>query len=263
MTHEDYQDLAALDALGALDEQEILVLHRHLSECGECQQAEREYQECASMLALSLDPVQPPQRTRSGVLRSVMSDDEQAFNNVVPLRRERRSWWAAAAALFFLALFGWSEMRFRAMREKNEELSASARALIEENRRAKQSADSLAAQVRELSSPTNRTVELVGQAAAPSAKARVFLNDEKHAAFVFFQNLPPTTPNQEYELWVIHEGAPAPEAAGTFAVGATGDAKVLMKDLPVGKSIKAIAVTLEPKDKSGAAAGEKVLVGTL
>lgn len=264
MSHQEFQDLAALDALGALDEQEIVALHRHLSECDECQTAEREYQESASLLALALDPVEPPSRVRAQLMRHVEGDSRtQDLPSPVDFEPRRRSWWALAAAVFFLALFGWSELRVRANREELQQLAATTRELSEENRRVKTANETLASQVRELSSPSNRTVELIGQAAAPSARARVFLNDQKRAGFIFFQSLPPTNPDQEYELWVIREGAPAPEAAGKFEVDSTGEAKVLLKDLPVGNTIKAIAVTLEPKGGAAAAEGEKYLVGSL
>jgi hypothetical protein len=263
MTHAEYQDLAALDAVGALDENEIVALHQHLEECEECQEVERDYQECAAMLALGLDPVKPPDAVRSHILKNMIgSSNVVAFE---PAEEPERNavWWLGAAALFFIALFGWSELRLRAMREQVTELTAAANAAAENSRRLSETNRVLATQVRELSSPANKTISLVGQAVAPTAKAKVFMNERERMAVVFFQDLPANAPDKSYQLWVIRAGATSADPAGTFDAARDGSARVVMRDLPTGTEIKAIAVTLEPKGGLPAPSGEKYLVGTL
>lgn len=263
MTHSDYQDLAALDAVGALDENEIVELHRHLAECEECQLVERDYHESAAMFALGLEPVAAPERARSAVMKAVSATAPLIpESNVVEIRR-RPPWWLAAAAIFFLALFGWSELRIRALREQVSELAAARDAAAEENRRLATSNHQLAQQVSDMSSPANRTIDLVGQTIAPSSKAKVFMNERERSAVVFFQNLPMPAPDKTYQLWVIRAGATAADPAGTFDVDPSGTAHAQMKNLPLGTEIKAIAVTLEPKGGMPAPTGEKYLVGTL
>jgi hypothetical protein len=246
-----------------LDENEIVELHGHLEGCEECQAVERDYHECAAMLALALDPVKPPAEVRPHVLKNIVTNSNVSHFEPPPEVDRRPVWWLAAAALFFLALFGWSELRVRALREQVTEATAAATAATEASRRLTDANRALSFQVHELSSPANRTISLVGQSIAPTAKAKLFLNDRERMAVVFFQDLPANPRDKSYELWVIRAGATAAEPAETFDAGPDGSARVVMRNLPVGTEIKAIAVTLEPRGGLPAPSGDKYLVGTL
>src|ERR1043165_3408045 len=79
MRHEDYKELLALEAVGALDagetraleEGERAALEEHLSSCGECRAELREMSDAASALAFTVAPVAPPAHLRSRVLEQV------------------------------------------------------------------------------------------------------------------------------------------------------------------------------------------------
>ena len=60
MTHEEIQQLAALDAIGAATADEAAELRRHLATCADCRRAADELNEAAALLALGVDPVAPP-----------------------------------------------------------------------------------------------------------------------------------------------------------------------------------------------------------
>ena len=58
--HEQYQEIAALDAIGAASPDEERDLREHLVACAECRRVRDEYAEAVTLLARGLDPVPPP-----------------------------------------------------------------------------------------------------------------------------------------------------------------------------------------------------------
>ncbi|HEX8286124.1 MAG TPA: anti-sigma factor [Pyrinomonadaceae bacterium] len=71
MRHEDYKQLLALEAVGALDRDERARLDGHLSSCAECREELREMADAAASLAYTVAPVQPPPSMRADLLARV------------------------------------------------------------------------------------------------------------------------------------------------------------------------------------------------
>jgi anti-sigma-K factor RskA len=71
MRHEDYKQLLALEALGALDADERRTLEEHLSSCDECRAELRELCDASASLAYTVAPVVPPPALRARVLERV------------------------------------------------------------------------------------------------------------------------------------------------------------------------------------------------
>ncbi|MDQ3653186.1 MAG: anti-sigma factor, partial [Acidobacteriota bacterium] len=59
MNHEEYKELLALEALGALDEDAEGTLLAHLATCAECQAESSELRDTAAMLVHTVAPVAP------------------------------------------------------------------------------------------------------------------------------------------------------------------------------------------------------------
>jgi cell division protein FtsB len=239
--HEQYQEIAALDAIGAASPDEERDLHDHLGTCAECRAVRDEYAEAATLLARGLEPVPPPEELRD---RVVAGEED----NVVDARRRFGSsaWWLATAATLFLALWGWRELAMRVEREKYTTQQAEIHRLAEDNDRLAQKNEKLSAEMAALASADTRQIALSGQQVAPSASARVFLEPAKRRAIVFFYNLPANAKDKSYQLWVI--AGDKPQSAGVFDVtGSSGNATISIENLPVATEIKALAVTLEPR----------------
>src|SRR5438067_2242613 len=115
MTHDEFESIAALDALGAASAEEESALREHLQTCDSCRRARDELGEAATLLALDLDPVPPPAEARQRIMDSV----DIGETTLVEARRRfgMRPWWLATAATLFLALWGWRELAIRAARE--------------------------------------------------------------------------------------------------------------------------------------------------
>jgi anti-sigma-K factor RskA len=247
MTHETFEAIAALDALGAASGDELRALYEHLESCGDCRRAHEELQEAATLLARDLDPVAPPPEVRDRVFGAL--DESRTSGEVVDLdaRRKRAPWWLVTAATLFLALWGWREIGIRVAREKVRSQTAEIEQLRQENDNLAREKEKLSGEMADLAAPATRAIALTGQQASPAASAKVFLEPDKRQALVFFHNLPANAGDHSYQLWIIRADQPTPQSAGVFDAAPDGSATIRIEQLPVATEIKALAVTLEQK----------------
>ncbi|PYQ31276.1 MAG: hypothetical protein DMF56_05080 [Acidobacteria bacterium] len=235
MGHEEYESIAALDAIGVATADDAAALRAHLSQCIPCRKAREEYGEAATSIALSLEPVTPPRDLRARVVAAH------------ELSRRGSPWWLAVAATLFLALWGWRELGIRAARENDASQSAEIAQLREENSLLAQRNEKMSSEIVALSAEGTRTIALAGQEVAPSASAKVFLEPERRRAIVFFHALPANPGDKSYQLWIIPANQPKPVSAGVFDVTRAGNASIVIENLPLATEIKGLAVTLEQK----------------
>ena len=247
MDHEKYEDLIALEALEALDDAGRRELEQHLPTCAACRAARDETREAAALIGLASEPVTPPAHVRSRVMREIRP---------APAARQ---WWLPAAAVFLLVVAGISQLQVRKTRKDLERTSASVAELTRQNLEARQREAELERKIDALT--TAKAFVLTGQEIAPSATARVFVNERERTALVFFQNLPSSPDDKSYQLWVIRADQPAPQSVGVFQVGPDGRATLGLTNLPVETEIKAFALTLEPRGGVPSPTGAKYLVG--
>jgi anti-sigma-K factor RskA len=252
MTHEEIQQLAALDAIHAASPEEAEMLRKHLEGCSDCRRVADEMTEAAALMALSIDPVAPPPQVREQILDD-LRESGRAVTMERPLPPSPPRWWLVAAAIIALAFWGFTALRLRHTREEMLVLRARVNQLAAERT---QLSETLAA----LSG--SKTIELAGQAMAPTASARVFLDPAHRRAFVFFRGLPVNPAGKDYQLWIVRADQVAPQSAGVFKVDQTGNASLVVQNLPVDTLIKALAVTLERKGGVEAPTGEKYLLGS-
>lgn len=241
MTHDDFEAIAALDAIGAATADEESALREHLASCVSCRRARDEFAEAATMLAKDLQPVTPPADVRDRVFEDV-SPAEQGE----PERGFFGRWGLAAAATLFLALWGWREIGIRVMREHVRTQQADIDRLADEKHVVELERDKLASTVSSLAAPNTQTISLTGAKMSPAAAAKVFMDSDKHRAVVVFANLPACPNDKTYQLWIIRGDQPKPQSAGVFDVD-KGNATITIENLPVMTEIKGLAVTMESR----------------
>jgi len=213
-------------------------------------------------------PVPPPPEIRQEVLAAVESDwsatTETADTTQVGWRNRRMKplWWLAAAALFFLALWGWTELRLRMVRMEVEELRASKKGLEEERRRLERQNQMLGGTLEVLASPSTRTFGLKGEQAAATASARAFVDANRGRAMVFFRGLPPNNEDQTYQFWITRAGATEPQSGGVFDVDENGEGQLNVEPMPPIAEMRAFIVTLEPKGGAPSPTGPRYLAGS-
>lgn len=242
MTHDDFEAIAALDALGAATADEESVLREHLSSCIPCRRARDEFAEAAALMAKDLEPVAPPADVRERVFEDVSPGGEAVGERGGFFSR----WGLATAATLFLALWGWREIGIRAMREHVSSQQADIQQLADEKKVLELQRDKLASAVASLAAANTQTISLTGAKMSPSAAAKVFMDSDKHRAVVVFANLPDCPNDKSYQLWIIRGDQPKPQSAGVFDVE-KGNATITIENLPVMTEIKGLAVTMEPR----------------
>lgn len=285
MRHEEYKDLLALEAAGAVDPSEARSLGAHLSSCAECRAELEELREAAAALAYTVAPAEPPPHLRASLLEQVRalkpaSDEPEAraANSVAEARRlvGRLSLWqlfgarpslgfgAAVAALTLAALAGLSVVLWG----RTSELSAEVARLTE---RLGASEGELArergqlARVQEvnefLTAPGARVMDLAGTKTAPQASARVAFDRSTGRVLLLAYDLPPAPQGKAYQLWFI-AGTKPPLPGGVFKTDARGRASFADRLPAEAQDPNAFAVTLEDERGVQSAEGAMYLLGS-
>jgi anti-sigma-K factor RskA len=251
MSHEPFETLAAVYAVGALDGDDLVRFEAHLrAGCDQCEAVVRDSQDALAALAGEATPAIPPARVREELVRRVDTSSRPRA------RRFRFLPWAAGTAAAALAAGLFASGVVAARYEKQfgvvmRETSRMREALKREQATLRE--EVAAAQL--LRDPDTRVIALDGLPAAPGASGRVVWNP-KAGGRLYVAGLPPAPPGKTYELWTIAGAAPRP--AGTFDVDANGTAAHPLAPAD-GGPVKVFAVTLEPAGGVAAPTGPMML----
>lgn len=239
MRHEEYKELLALEAAGAVDPSERSALDAHLSSCAECRRELTELRDAAAALVYTVAPVEPPAALRAGVLsqikelkaRGAVAEAAPAAGPPVNLKEEARRlvrqlglWdifrarpalgFGAAAGLVLVAALGVLSL---SLWGRAYELQAEVARLAE---RLSASEAELArgrgelARVQEVNdlllAPGAGRADLSGTKSAPQAHALVAFDRASGRALLVAYDLPPAPAGKAYQLWFIADKKPLP-----------------------------------------------------
>ncbi|MBI2215618.1 MAG: anti-sigma factor [Acidobacteria bacterium] len=267
MMHEEYEELAALEAIGGVTDEESRRLEEHCKGCSSCRHALDDYREAAAGLAIALPPVSPRRDARDSLLIQIQTEAvadsrvAEATEDAAAMRRRTiPSWWSAAAAVLFLALFGWSELRLRALREELTLLETEKNAVITENMRLGNDVQAARSRLDTIRS-ANQLFRLAASTSSTAASANVFMDATHRRAVIVFTDLEQNDEAHSYQLWIIRGDMKPPMSAGVFDVDADGGGEVELHDMPVDVPIAGLAVTLEPRGGLSAPSGAVLLQG--
>ena len=294
MGHEEYKQLLALEAVGALDDEERGRLEGHLPSCAECREELRELADAAASLLYTVEPVQPSPALRANVLARVRAVDpsevSDAAKGVDPSEarasapapegaRDLRSllggvslwqlfaWrpalgFGAAGAAVLVLLLGLTTL---SLWGRNQSLHAE---LAQLSDRLREAEGDLAGQREQLaaardvegllSSPAVRVAELSGKQPARQAHAMLAYDGATGKAVVMATGLPPCPEGHAYQLWLIADNKPLP--GGTFKTDAQGRARMSDR-LPPNHTAPTFAVTLEREGGVPKPEGDVLLIG--
>jgi len=250
--HEEYRELAAVYALGALGSPDRERFEAHLaSGCGECEAALEEARHVAAELPFALAPVAPPPRLRERLLERVRQD----ANSVAPPRSGLASpvFWVSLAAAASLALAIGVGLYARSV-QRALETERLARVSLEQER------DRLLQWVATFTAPATRAVALAGQGSASGAQAKAFLDPANGRLFLYVYNLPPPPPGRTYQLWLVVGGKPV--SAGIFSIQPDGTGRMTGEPLPAFEGTVTVAVTEEPAGGVPQPTGPILLLGS-
>jgi anti-sigma factor ChrR (cupin superfamily) len=297
MRHEEYKELLALEAAGALEAGERAPLEGHLSSCAECRAELREMADAAASLVYTVAPVMPPAGMRARVLQSVRSvapseaasravdpsefaaraaDPSEVKGSGLDLRGllKRFSVWqilgarpslafGAAAALVAVAALG---ITTAALLNRNSALSREVAQLYDRLRESQTETTGVRTQLASLrdlndivASPDARVTQLAGKGEGVRARAMLAYERTTGRAIIVTAGLPPAPAGKAYQLWLIADNKKMP--GGTFKTDSEGRAR-LTDRLPAGESNPTFAVTLEREGGVSAPEGEIYLIGS-
>jgi anti-sigma-K factor RskA len=298
MRHEEYKELLALEAAGALEAGERAPLEGHLSSCAECRTELREMADAAAALVYTVAPVMPPAGMRARVLQSVRAaapseaaasravdpsefaaravDPSEVKGSGLDLRGllKRFSVWqilgarpslafGAAAAIVAVAALG---ITTAALLNRNSALSREVAQLYGRLRESQTETTGMRTQLASLrdlndvlASPDARVTQLAGKGEGARARATLAYERTTGRAVIVTAGLPPAPAGKAYQLWLIADNKKMP--GGTFKTDSEGRARMSDR-LPVGEGSPTFAVTLEREGGVSAPEGEIYLIGS-
>ena len=284
MMHEEYKEMLAEHALGALNAGDASALESHLAECAACRAELAEWRDTTAALAYSAPRVEPSPALRSRLLENIRAQQSKptdgamkhssdavvestgqttspAATNVIKMPERSRVRWSAmqrfgalAASLAFAALIISLVMlwnRNRAMQAEMARLNSDLQTMQEQFKREQEIS-------RMFTATDTRLATLTGTEMAPRAHARLAYN-KSGAAMMVADELPPAPAGKDYQIWFIAEGKPVP--GGVFKPDAKGHVEMHDQVPAAARGATAFAITLEPQGGTPAPTGEKYLLG--
>lgn len=280
--HAQFDGLAALHAIGALDATERTALERHLEVCAECVSEVTTLLPTSHGLVHGVPPLAPPAALRARLLGRVTGsavaeptaadpldtfaavEDEERPAVAVPSRRGGGGlFWATAVLLIGAAgAVGWyiGELD-RQMTAVGEDLRVAEQraeqteaALTAEQARTRERDDVLAM----LSAPGVQRMDLVGQPIAPRASGRALWNDAGDL-LVLATGLPPLATGDVYQLWF--GTIDGPQGAGLMQPDEAGRALLRVPVPELDVMPVPMALTVEPFGGMPSPTGDVYLLG--
>ena len=239
MTGEDRRDDVLLYASGAFDEAERRDVERYLAAGGPRAVGElAEAEATLSHLALSLDPLEPPERVKQALLESVKRSRPQLLRASLSAPRLRsagatRGWvrtglvGAAAASLVWFGVYTAMEKRVGGLE----------RTLV-------QQAASLSLLTGAEAAPEIKVIELAGPALRHRGFGRMYQNWQTGECYLFAHGIRPPQPGYTYRVWfTTMEGEVVP--GGRLLPDERGNASFLTR-MPRNVDVGApVLITLE------------------
>ncbi len=259
--HEEYLELAAIYALGALDGEERVRFERHLaSGCKLCQDAVRESEEILADLALAAPHAAPPASVKERLFDRVRRDSKASKD--VKSRGGSPLWMALAAAATLAAIGLGLYARTIRERAETERIALLERAETERAAREalERDMENLSETLEAFTAPATRAVSLAGQGEGEGAAAKAFLDPQNGRLFLYVYNLPPPPSGRTYQLWLIVAGSPV--SMGVFGVEPDGRGRLDTASIPAFTGEVTVAVTIEPAGGVPQPTGPIILVGS-
>ena len=219
MNRDQIEELAALDALGALDGDDVAAWSRVRSEDADASRLRDELGDVAARLSLMASQIEAPAALRQRVMDRVFSDgiDRQTFQASRPFGYAA---WAAAAAIVLLALVG-----------------ASATTRQKEN-----------VVVRDMrAEPQNLTVPLEGYGDYSGVKASVLWDSGQRGWYVQAAGLPELPSTHSYRVWAVCADGKLHDC-GQLPLRHGGLARRFVQPGDAISSMQGFAVSIEPAD---------------
>jgi anti-sigma-K factor RskA len=266
------RETGAAVALGAAEALEAEAAEAHARRCSACAQELRALREVAAELALALPQQDPPAACRARLLAAARADlePEQVWaTRAEPARpsgwRELLRSWSPGLALGGLAAAVAALIWGASLQAQ---LDASRRQLAETNTQLADTSGQLErlrgnywAVASVLAAPSVRTADLSATDAAPTCRAKIWVDPTSGRGMMMARDLPPIGPTQVYQVWLVNQqgrvsgGFLRPNDEGIYYVVLQAPGKLT--------DYQQLGVTVEPLGGSPSPTGQRVIAGTI
>lgn len=237
--HGHILELIPAYALGSLDSEEMALATQHLPGCAACQEELDAYQRLMDVLPLAAPDSYPPPRLKTRLMARVASAGTPPVET------------ASKPARFA----GWARIH-----EAMQRLFASPRWQPVSLLLIASLAIGNLLLWRQLASTAHdleREIKLSGTDIAPQANGIVYLSTDGREGTLIVEDLPPLTPEQQYQLWLIRDGERA--SGGVFSVSDKGYRSLQISSPRPLEEYGAFGITIEPAGGSPGPTGQRVL----
>ena len=282
--HEKYEKLIPVYSIGALDGDELTELENHLSRgCDFCRELLRDNERIASLLPYSINEAPPSNDLEQKLMDRIsgkepLKESRSLFDFLENIRPIWYGLSSAVAAIILMVLFISNINLRNAVNDRNNIVKSLTSELNEQNNTVLVLRSQLEIKEQEMENLqliVNKSAELAAFLEDPDvviinlvslipdlkAVGRVLWNSDKNKAIFYSSNLPRTSPEKTYQLWVI--AGDTPKSIGVFDVYQKGMNIIKIDSLSEIKNIQKYAVTLEPAGGVPLPTGEMYLAGDL
>lgn len=230
-------DLLPAYALDCLDDDDLAFVAEHLAGCADCRQELAVYQQVADDLPLALAQTPPPPELKRRLMTSI-NTAETDFRSTKP-----DSWWGRISNSFRRSSPAWGLASLAIVI-----LLAVSNLLLWR-------------QVNQIQPNQMPVVALQGTDYDPNAVGTIVISrDGEHGALII-DGLKPLGEDQQYQLWLIKNGART--SGAVFSVDEFGYAARYVNAPEPLISYESLGITIEPAGGSPAPTGKKVMGGDL
>lgn len=220
--HDELQKLIPAYALGCLDKEDAHIMHRHLMDCAACRKELAVYEDVVNSLGTAVPLVSEPAALKERLLAQVREE-------ALPISAKTArwpSWWqrltvrpavAFAACVLFAVAVFLSWQLLRS------------------------------GPVQFVMTPTE---------VAPQAAGVISLTADDEGVLTI-TDLPPLSPDRQYQLWLVYEGKH--DTGAIFSVNAEGEATVMVNGKRPLTEYERFGITIEPTGGSDGPTGDRVL----
>lgn len=227
MIDQHVDDLIDAYVLGALEPDELAQVETHLSTCVRCRELAAVAHAATQQLFLGMPLVSPSASLRQRVIDRVHAERLTAAVEEAPQIASRNLF-----QRFVRSLLG---------KDITDEAATMA--------------------LRFLADPNCIIWEVGGTEAAPQANARLVAVPDSREAVLVTSGLRTLDPDRTYQIWLLHDGKPRPNAL--FRVSRGGYGRQIVAAPTNFRDFEVVAVTPEPASGSAAPTGPIVLMGSL